>query len=328
MSRHARSEETKKRKREKEKERQKNKCEITEEHLECLYSILEKVEDGKPDFAKIAKGLMNEFDLQCSADFMRSVIKTKWEQWTGFGAMRRAVRDEKRVQNNADAEVLTIVEAQSTASALAEEEKIWQGKVIALFDSGRVPPAVELGLTSMKPSEIQENFRVKMLDYWSNNPSALKYSAPLEPASTGALDVLRFYKGHRDSRGGAVLGEGSILGDLEEIHKERAERKEKAKSAAQNAKATKQSSMLAFIKPSGDDVDCHLPNQPEEVSRKEVQIPPAPPVPAQDQVAWWVTQCGGSEAEVVSQTGFSGTVCEAIWMKYGNQGPLQTRVCK
>lgn len=65
----------------------------------------------------------------------------------------------------------------------------------------------------------------------------------------GALDILRYYRGHRDSRGCTVIGEGSILDDLEEIHQERKERRAKASVAILGAEKVKQSSILKFMKP-------------------------------------------------------------------------------
>eukprot|EP00667_Euglena_gracilis_P028923 EG_transcript_37564 len=132
---------------------------------------------------------------------------------------------------------------------ISDEETAWQDKLVELFNNGKEPPVLDLGEVSAKPGEVQEAFRVKMLEYWASNPNALRYSNPIEPANSGALEVLRYHRGHRDSRGCTVVGQSSILDDLEEIHQERKERKEKAKAAIVKAAKDKQKSILAFVKP-------------------------------------------------------------------------------
>eukprot|EP00667_Euglena_gracilis_P030953 EG_transcript_43814 len=111
---------------------EKNKCEITVEHLECLHSILEKVEDGNPDFAMIAKGLMDEFDLQCSADFMRSVIKTKWEQWTEEKANSAAQNAKATKQSS----MLAFIKPSSVTTmwifTFQTSQKKFQGRTVSL----------------------------------------------------------------------------------------------------------------------------------------------------------------------------------------------------
>eukprot|EP00667_Euglena_gracilis_P024743 EG_transcript_28634 len=216
-----------------------------------------------------------------------------------------------------DHEVLVVVEAQAKLQQIVEDEKLWQEKVVELFANSNVPPILDLAQTSSKPIEVQENFRVKMLEYWASNPNALKYSMPVEAANLGALEVLCYYRGHRESRGCTVIGEGSILDDLQEIHQERKERKAKAQAAILKAQKVKQTSLLKFLQPSEDDISCTLPDEPVVVSRQEVELPPSPPIPQDGDVAWWLAECGGSEGQVVSQTGFHPKICEAIWLKYG-----------
>ena len=238
------------------------------------------MEDGKPNYSLVAKALKNKFELDCSSDWLRNVVKTKWEQWSGKGAMRRAMQEPKD-QNVVDPEVcmincsiltpfhskvVAIMETQSQAEDLAKVEATWQDNVIDLFRHRVPPPILDLGETSLRPADIQENFRLKMMAYWASHPSALRYSLSVDPAnlgtafesacncfplfySLGALEVLRYYKGHRDSKGSAVPGEGSILDDIAEIHRERAERKEAAKKAVLPVEKGKQRSILAFLKP-------------------------------------------------------------------------------
>lgn len=81
--------------------------------------------------------------------------------------------------------MVALVEGQTKLHAIEEAEQEWQEKIVALFGHGKEPPILVLGETSLKPSEVQENFRVKMLNYWASNPTSLRYCAPIEPLNSG-----------------------------------------------------------------------------------------------------------------------------------------------
>ena len=53
------------------------------------------MDDGKPEHSKIAREMKEDFDLDCSVDWLRTVVLTKWEQYTGIGKKRRVERLQK-----------------------------------------------------------------------------------------------------------------------------------------------------------------------------------------------------------------------------------------
>lgn len=129
-------------------------------------------------------------------------MKTKWEMWSGYGAMRRAqqvpnVSDGDAVDHevwsnsshfllqNFFSKVLVVVEAQAKLQLISEAEAKWQENVVELFNNGKEPPILDLGDIPSKPADVQETFRVKMLEYWASNPNALRYSTPVEPMNSG-----------------------------------------------------------------------------------------------------------------------------------------------
>ena len=104
---HARKEETVQKRKANQKERRQQKCEVLEEHKVAIDDELKKVDDGHPQFKNIArytcpsKGncnilgnihrkLIEQFELECSPDWLREKIRTRWQSGTGIGALRRA----------------------------------------------------------------------------------------------------------------------------------------------------------------------------------------------------------------------------------------------
>ena len=84
MSQNARCAETLKRRRENEKERRQQRCTLDQVHLDEMRKRLESVQDGKPKHSLIAKQLIDTFHLTCSVDWLRQVVRTKWQEWTGM----------------------------------------------------------------------------------------------------------------------------------------------------------------------------------------------------------------------------------------------------
>jgi hypothetical protein len=109
MSRNERSADTLRHRRELEKNRRSKKCELNEEVHGEMFKLLDETPHGeKPKFADIARyvacclyhlvtssshsKLLNAYDLDCSLDWLREVVRTKFQHWSGEGARRRAQR--------------------------------------------------------------------------------------------------------------------------------------------------------------------------------------------------------------------------------------------
>lgn len=141
------------------------------------------------------------FDLDCSIDWLREVVRTKWQSGTGIGASRR--QRPKEEKEKVDVEVVEIQHAVANVTEVSlKDEKDWLNNLQELFVTTRVPPPIELSPKSEAPGvsgfgsplcilfffvlvDIQEEFRNKMLEYWAKNGEALHYSEPLEPMNTG-----------------------------------------------------------------------------------------------------------------------------------------------
>jgi len=73
------------------------------------------VADGKPEHSKIAREMKEYFDLDWSVDWLRTVVLTKWEQYTGIGKKRRAERPQKPAPEDTPATTLGEVDPQVLA---------------------------------------------------------------------------------------------------------------------------------------------------------------------------------------------------------------------
>ena len=274
----------------------------------------------RPSFADVAREWKNQCQLECSNDWLRDKVRTRWEEITGVRAARRANPKAKQPRLDAGLPALLIPSKQEQCNVDLKE---WHKQIEALWPQ-QPPRPLLLSTKSQCPKDVQDDFRLKMLNYWSPHPQSLKYSNPLDPLSNVANEVLRYYKGHRDPKGRVLPGISNPCIDLIEIVQERAQRAEKAKSKGGIA-GKKQHSLPQYLQPSTGDVASRLPSEPVHVERTTVDVPPPPPHVEPSNVAWWKEQCGGQDREVVSQTGFSAEICEQLWLKYGDRVPLKER---
>ena len=157
-----------------------------------------QVENGRPEYSKIAREWAEECDLDASIDWLRQVVKTKWEQFSGIGARRRADREKlpppPPVAVAVDPELLALHAAQAEIQATSVEEKNWQKALEDLWDNGRVPPVLKLKPETQSLKAIQDAFRLAMLKYWAENPQSLKYTKAVEPLTKGTLHAQNFCK--------------------------------------------------------------------------------------------------------------------------------------
>ena len=97
------------------------------------------------------------FDLQCSVDFLREKVRTRWQWGTGQGASRRQQHSAKsQAQGTLDPEVAAIhhhVEVLKTTHE--EEEKKWHDELVLLFTVNNIPPTVALEPKSESPGTQQ-----------------------------------------------------------------------------------------------------------------------------------------------------------------------------
>ena len=137
----------------------------------------------------------------------------------GEGAVRRLQFVNKGQETQGcDVQVVEANALDQKVASLKLEEDEWSKKMETIWVGGIVPPLLEWSPASSKPGDIQDDFRVKMLEYWAAHPSLLKYSDPVEPINQGreiflqkfkpwiqrflgALEVLRYHAGHRDAKG-------------------------------------------------------------------------------------------------------------------------------
>ena len=207
-----------KRKRQKEKERRQKKSDLTDEHLEFMRQKLDEHDGEENIFAKVAHKMKDEFDLDCSHDWLRGKVQSKFEEWSGIGAKRRKETAKREEVEVIDVDVAEAFEVMDHAKADLDAEKRWQKDLENLFLHKRAPPILGFVIDHQRPAEVQEIFRNKMLEYWSKNAASLRYSESVEPMNQGALNVLRFYAGHRDSRGRTITGgETSIHNELDGV---------------------------------------------------------------------------------------------------------------
>ena len=81
----------KKRKRANEAEWREAQTTLTVEHHGILVELLSPADASKhPSFAAVAREGKNQCQLECSNDWLRGRVCTRWEAMTGVGAARRA----------------------------------------------------------------------------------------------------------------------------------------------------------------------------------------------------------------------------------------------
>ena len=82
----------KKRKRANQAERRKAQTPLTVEQYDILVELLSPADASKrPSFASIAREWKNQCQLECSNDWLRDKVRTRWEAMNGVGAARRAI---------------------------------------------------------------------------------------------------------------------------------------------------------------------------------------------------------------------------------------------
>ena len=156
-----------KRKRQKEKERRQKKSDLTDEHLEFMRQKLDEHDGEENIFAKVAHKMKDEFDLDCSHDWLRGKVQSKFEEWSGIGAKRRKETAKREEVEVIDVDVAEAFEVMDHAKADLDAEKRWQKDLENLFLHKRAPPILGFVIDHQRPAEFQEIFRNEMLEYWS-----------------------------------------------------------------------------------------------------------------------------------------------------------------
>ena len=119
-----------KRKRANQKARRQLKSDLTSEHLEFMRDLLEEHNGSDNLFAKVARDVKGKFNLECSIDWLRGKVQSKYEEWTGLGAKRRKQPTKDLDKETVDLDVVQAFEVLDRVAEVSKKEKEWQKEVV------------------------------------------------------------------------------------------------------------------------------------------------------------------------------------------------------